>query len=72
MNHEHVNLTFIVYWQFKDYPHLKVTKCKRIIDCQKGKLLKYGVRGFFIKGNYYKRKEINTMIKRIKKDLCPF
>lgn len=67
MNSEYVTLTFKVYWQFKDYPHLKVTKCKKIIDTKRGVLLKYGVRGFYINGSYYKRCEINDMLEPVKR-----
>jgi len=46
MRKETVNLTFDVFWRFKDFPHLKITKCKKIIDCKKGKILTYNQRGF--------------------------
>ena len=66
MNKETVILTFNVYWQFKDFNYLKVTKCKKIVDTKRGVLLKYGVRGFFIKGKYYKRSELNRLLEPIK------
>ena len=73
MNYEEVNLTFKTYWRFKELNHFKVTKCKKIIDTKRNKLLIYGVRGFFINGNYYKRHEINSMIEIIpKKQYTPF
>ena len=67
-----VNLTFDTFWQLKDYPHLKITMDKKIIDCKKGKLLKYNQRGFFIYGRYYKRKDLKGMIERIPEDNMPF
>ena len=67
MNKQTVILTFDTYWQFKDYPHIRLTKCKKLIDIKRGKLLKYGVRGFFIDGKYYKRKDINAMIEPLPK-----
>ena len=73
MNYEKVNLTFIVYWRFKRFHHLKVTKCKKIIDIKRNKMLKYNSRGFFINGKYYKRNQINSMLEKIpKKQYCPF
>jgi len=72
MNSLDVTLTFKVYWQFKDFPHLKVTKCKKIIDVKNNKLLKYGIRGFYINGYYYKRNQINQMLEIIQNEKCPF
>lgn len=72
MNHEHVTLTFKVYWYFTDYPHLKVTRCKKIINTKNETLLKYGVRGFKIGSKFYKRNEINKMLKPIKSSKFPF
>lgn len=69
---ETVTLTFTALWQFKDQPHIKVTKCKKIIDVKKGKELKYTTRGFYINGKYVKRKDINSMIEKIKVIDCPF
>ncbi len=65
MNYETVILTFKTYWQFKDYPHIKVTKCKKVINTKNGKLLNYSIRGFYIEGNYYKRSDLNSMIEVI-------
>ena len=67
MNFKAVTLTFKTYWQFKDYPHLKVTKCKKIINEKTGNLLSYSTRGFYINGSYYKRKDINQMLETIPK-----
>ena len=70
---ERVNLTFVVFWRFKDFHHLKITKDKRIIDTRKKKFLVYGDRGYFINGKYYKRKDLNPMIEKIpKKEYMPF
>lgn len=69
---QYVNVQFKVYWQFKDYPHLKVTKCKKIIDTKNNKILKYNSRGYFIGGKYYRRNDLNKMIEKIKINDCPF
>jgi hypothetical protein len=61
----YVNVIFKCKWQFKDYPHLKVTDCKKIINEKTGKILKYNQRGFFIAGKYLKRNEINKHLKKI-------
>ena len=69
----YVNLTFKVLWQFKDYPHLKITKCKKVINCKTNKILKYHVRGYFIGNSYIAKKELNNHIEKIqKKEYCPF
>ena len=62
-----------VLWRFKEYHHLKVTECKKIVNCKTNKILKYNTRGFFIDGNYYKRNELNQIIEKIpKKQYTPF
>ena len=65
MKAEEVNVKFLVYWRFKDYPHLKVTRCKKIINCKTNSLLKYHTRGFFIGNRYIKRSELNKHIEKI-------
>lgn len=70
---ETVNVQFKVYWRFKDYPYLKVTKCKKIINCRSGMILKQHSRGFFIVDRYIKRKDLNKHIEKIpKKEWLPF
>ena len=66
MNYKTVTLTFKTYWQFKDYSHIQVTKCKKVVNTKKGTLINYGVRGFYIDGNYYKRKDLKSMLEPIK------
>ena len=66
MNYKTVTLTFKTYWFFKDHPHIQVTKCKKIINTKTGVLVKYGLRGFYVEGKYYKRSELNKMIEPIK------
>ena len=72
MNYEHVTLTFKTYWYFKDQPHLKVTRCKKVINTKTNKMLTYGVRGFNIGGKYYKRHQLNKMLVKIEKINMPF
>jgi len=72
MNYLLVNVSFKCFWQFRDQPHYKVTKCKKIINIKTGKLLKYHVRGFFINGKYLKRNELNQYLEPIPDGECPF
>ena len=68
-----VNIAYKVHWQFKKHPHLKVTKCKKVINCKTNKALKYNVRGFYIDNQYLKRNEINKFLEKIPKtENCPF
>jgi hypothetical protein len=60
-----VNLTFDVFWRFKDHHHLKITIDKKIINCKTEKILKYNRRGFFIDGRYLKRKDLKHQIEKI-------
>ena len=66
MNYINVNLTIRVYWQFKYYPHIKITKCKKLINTKSGNFIPYTKRGFFISGTYYKRNELKNMIEKVK------
>lgn len=70
-----VNVKFKAVWQFKEYPDYKVTKCKKVVNSKTEKLLTYHKRGFFIKGRYIKRQELNDYVELIpkpKKEYCPF
>lgn len=70
---ESVSVNFIVYWRFKDYPHLKITKCKKIINSITCKILVYHTKGFYIGNRYIKRKDLRDMIEPIpKEDRLPF
>jgi hypothetical protein len=68
MNRYNVTLTFSTYWQFKKYPYLKVTKCKKIINCKTGTILKYHTRGFYIVNEYIKRNNLNKHLELIPKN----
>lgn len=72
-----INVQFKVFWQFKNANHFKVTKCKKIINCKKGTIVKQSVRGgyagYWINGVFIKRKELNNNLELIpKKQYCPF
>jgi len=72
MNYQDVNLTFRTYWQFKEFPYLKVTRCKKVINCKTSKLLKYHTRGYFINDRYFKKSELNNYLEKIKSEKTPF
>ena len=70
---EEVNLTFKVCWRFKEYPYLKITRCKMIINAKTNTLLRYHTRGYYIKGSYVKKKDLNGMIEKIPtREFVPF
>jgi hypothetical protein len=58
-----VSVQFIVLWEFKNAPHFKVTKCKKIINCKTNKIVKQKVRsspGYWIDKKFIKRSELNS------------
>jgi hypothetical protein len=61
----YANLTIPCLWQFKEYPHIKVTKCQKIINEKTGKLISYNTRGFFVEGKYYKRNDVRNAVEKI-------
>jgi hypothetical protein len=72
MNKQCVTLTIPYIWQFKEYPHIKVTKCRMIINSRTGNILKYTQRGFYIEGKYYKRKDVRNSVEKPKDVVMPF
>jgi len=71
-----VQVNFLVKWQFKEYPHYKISTCKKIINCQSGKIIKCtksgGSVGYFIASKFYKKSDINNCIELITKSKLPF
>ncbi len=73
MKGEEVNIKYLVYWRFKEYPYLKITKKKQIINSLTCKMLVYHPRGFYIGNRYVKRKDLNQYLERIpKQEKLPF
>lgn len=73
MNPHNVTLTFLTYWRIKDFPHIKITKDKKLINEKTNTLMKYNERGFKIGNKHYKRHEINAICEPIpKKEYTPF
>ena len=76
-NFDIIQVCFKVYWQFKDKPNYKVTKCKKIINSKTGKILKQsqkgGSVGFWLGKEFIKRKDLNNFLERIPKtEKLPF
>lgn len=71
-----INVQYRVFWQFKNNDNFKVTKCKKIINCQKGILVKQTIRGgsvgYWINKNFIKRIDLNDHLEKIPKDNYPF
>lgn len=71
-----VAVLFTVKWQFKEYPHYKISTCKKVINCKTGNIIKCtksgGSIGYFISGKFYKKSDINDFIEVIPKSKCPF
>ena len=71
-----VQVIFTVKWQFKEYPHYKITTCKKIINCKTGKIIKCtkngGSIGYYISSVFFKKSDINNFIELIPKQDKPF
>jgi len=71
-----IQVSYQVKWEFKEYPHYKISTCKKIINCKTGKIIKCtksgGSVGYFINGNFFKKSDINKHIQLIKVSECPF
>tara|TARA_R110000782_G_C14531170_1_gene382455 strand:- start:47 stop:271 length:225 start_codon:yes stop_codon:yes gene_type:complete len=72
-----VNVQYKVFWQFKNATHFKVTKCKKIINCQTNLTIKQSLRGgscgYWINKVFIKRKDLNSYLEVIpKKEILPF
>ena len=75
-NFEIVSINYKVYWRFKEHHNYKVTLCKKIINCQRGIIIKQSVKGgsigYYISGKFIKRKDLNKYMEIIPKEICPF
>ena len=71
-----IQVSYQVKWEFKDFPHYKISTCKKIINCKTGKIIKCtksgGSVGYFISGIFYKKSDINDHIQLIKVSKLPF
>jgi len=67
-----INVKLKAKWQFKGLNYIVVTECKRVVNVRTGNILKYNVRGYYIKGRYYKKYELKNHLEVIKLTECPF
>jgi hypothetical protein len=71
-----IQVNYIAKWQFKEYPHYKITTCKKIINCKTGRVIKCtkngGSVGYFISDKFFKKSDINQYIELIPKIKTPF
>jgi len=71
-----IQVNFTVKWQLKECNHYKISTCKKVINCQTGKIIKCtkngGSIGYFISGKFYKKSDINNYIELIPKQKTPF
>jgi hypothetical protein len=71
-----IQVNFTVKWQFKEYPHYKISACKKIINCKTGKIIKCtkngGSIGYYISSKFYKKSDINSHIELIQTIKTPF
>jgi hypothetical protein len=71
-----IQVSYRVKWQFKEHQHYKISNCKKIINCNTGKIIKCtksgGSVGYFINRSFFKKSDINTHIEVIPKNNCPF
>ena len=60
-------------WQFKDYPYIKITKSKKIINTKTGRKLKVCVSGYS-RGVWINKKfitNLNNYVEKIEKTILP-
>lgn len=72
-----ISITYTLIWQFKDYPHLQVTKCRKVFNVKKGTLLKQcmngGSIGYWLDAKtFVVKNNINGMLEKIPNSKCPF
>jgi len=72
MNNNYVTLTIPYIWHFKQYQHIKVTRCGMVINSRTNNILRYTTRGFYIEGKYYKRKDVRKAVEKPEECVCPF
>jgi hypothetical protein len=71
-----ITTKLIVRWRFKNHNHIKVSICKKIVNCKTGNVIKKTLSGrsvgYNIEGKFYKLSNINEFIELIPKKICPF
>ena len=63
-------------WEFVNYPHYKITTCRKIINIKSNNIIKRCVNGgsigYWIKGNWVNEKNINKGVRLIDRQIIPF
>ena len=72
-----VNVFYTVKWQFINAPFLKVTPCKKVINCKTSKILKStqcgGSIGYKIAGVFIPKSKLNNFLQVIPAiEILPF
>jgi hypothetical protein len=73
-----ISVSYNLIWMLKDYPHLQITKCKKIFNTKTGRRIKITLNGGSIglwvsPKKFIVKSELNKHIELIpKKQDCPF
>jgi hypothetical protein len=72
-----ITVTYTLYWQLKDYPEYRFTKCKKCFNVKTGKQIKQVTQssciGYNIRGRFRSLTSLcNTLVKIEQKELLPF
>jgi len=71
-----LSISYTLIWQIKTNPHYKVTKCGKIFNCQRGKMLKRvlngGSIGYWISGKFTTLAKIRPLLIKIETVGVPF
>lgn len=70
-------VTYTLKWRFKNYPHIQITECKKVINTINGRVKKQvlngGSVGYWIGKEFIVRKNLNSHIEIIpKEEIIPF
>jgi hypothetical protein len=71
-----ITTTYSIKWQFKDEPDYVITACRKVVNRKRGTVLKQvksgGSIGYYIKGIFVNKNEINSKVKLIENKPTPF
>jgi len=71
-----ISINYALIWQIKTYPHYKVTKCGKVFNCQRGKMLRRvlngGSIGYWIGGEFMTLSKIRPLLTKIEPIGIPF
>ena len=72
-----ISISYTLVWQFKTHPHLKITRCKKVINAKTGRMLKQcingGSVGYWIDSKtFITKNSINERVVKIKESNCPY